>query len=511
MAQETALNGVHTSHIVEKYINTDMEAVRLVAANIEAIKAQTTEVEVCDDIIDRGRVTEPMGQKTCLEGQPVTGGTGAVGPQGPTGPSGADGIDGTNGVDGQDGQDGTNGTNGVDGKDGKDGGSIKKYASCALAKADGLGAKELYYSTAASLDTSLGRVLTGSVIDSNYDKFGSGVAVSADGSIVAVGITTALSGSPNFSAGGLVALFSHVNGTYTLIAEFDGSDTSTVGQDFGKSIAMNVDGTLIAVGDPTADVGGFNDSGKVYLFTRSGNTVTQVDSAIYGFTSNIQFYFGYSLSMTPDGSKLVVGMPINGTNNVAGQMFTYNISGNSLSLVNGATGAQPSDLFGQGVAISPDGSTIVVNAPATTASSGMNAGEMYFYSVDSVGIVTALLGTRRVPTNTKEYTGGELTYSADGEYLIVGEGTLETGNHSLFNTGGSCIVYKIAGTELSMVTTIESTETSTNLSFGTSMAMYNNTGKPMLLVGESGNAVGTRGSVFAYSFQETPTLKIMDC
>jgi hypothetical protein len=75
---------------------------------------------------------------------------------------------------------------------------------------------------------------------------------------------------------------------------------------FGQSVSMSFDGSRVIVGANYADPGGTADAGAVYIFTRSGTTWTQEAKLVAG--DKVQSdALGYSVSMSSDGSRAVVG------------------------------------------------------------------------------------------------------------------------------------------------------------------------------------------------------------
>ena len=75
---------------------------------------------------------------------------------------------------------------------------------------------------------------------------------------------------------------------------------------FGYSVAISGDGSTVVIGDYLDDDGGPN-SGSVYIFTKQANgsylqaqKLVAIDGATYD-------YFGYSVSISGDGSTIIVG------------------------------------------------------------------------------------------------------------------------------------------------------------------------------------------------------------
>ena len=101
----------------------------------------------------------------------------------------------------------------------------------------------------------------------DYDYFGYSVSVSADGSVVAVG---AYSEDGAGSDRGKVYVYSGANWvTETMLTASDTANSDN----FGYSVSVSGDGSVILVGAPYEDGAG-SDRGKVYVygpFSKSGS------------------------------------------------------------------------------------------------------------------------------------------------------------------------------------------------------------------------------------------------
>jgi uridylate kinase len=75
---------------------------------------------------------------------------------------------------------------------------------------------------------------------------------------------------------------------------------------FGYSVSMNSDGSRVVIGAGAADPGGTTDAGAAYVFSRSGINWTQ-EFKLTASDKAASDYFGQSVSMNSDGSRVVVG------------------------------------------------------------------------------------------------------------------------------------------------------------------------------------------------------------
>eukprot|EP00797_Seminavis_robusta_P004713 Sro1305_g261200.1 n/a (348) ;mRNA; r:25419-26462 len=134
------------------------------------------------------------------------------------------------------------------------------------------------------------------------DLFGQELALSADGTRLAVGASKA---EVKQGLG------------YARVYEFDGADWQQMGQDlegdshncrFGRRIAMSSDGLILAAAARNADDNsGQNDVGNVhiYRYDSPSNAWEQMGQTLWG--SGEADKFGISVDISDDGSRVVVG------------------------------------------------------------------------------------------------------------------------------------------------------------------------------------------------------------
>jgi trimeric autotransporter adhesin len=296
-----------------------------------------------------------------------------------------------------------------------------------------------------------------------YDGFGISVALSADGSILAVGAAgedsaaTGAGGDPadNSAEGaGAVYVFCRHGNTWDQEAYLKASNTGA-GDYFGRSVALSADGATLAAGawaeaSAATGIGGnqADDSasyaGAVYVFTRSGGTWHQ-EAYVKGGNTGTHDYFGYSVALSADGATLAVGawaeastatgINGNGADNSApytGAAYVFTKSGATWSqeAYIKASNAGADDYFGQNVALSADGSTLAVTASfeesAATGIGGDQADDSA-WAAGAVYIFTRSGKTWRQDAYVKASNteagdgfGASVALSGDGKLLAVG-------------------------------------------------------------------------------------------
>ena len=155
------------------------------------------------------------------------------------------------------------------------------------------------YNAASKVWTKLGADIVG---HSDRDRFGASVAISYDGSKIAVG---APFHDGDDTIRGHVRVFEYGGTSWTKIGrDLDGAEE---GDKAGLAVAMNKDGTVVAVGAPTANGSGLSNSGTVRVYERTStlNDWTMMGNLIPGTVASEQS--GYSVALSDDGMVVAIG------------------------------------------------------------------------------------------------------------------------------------------------------------------------------------------------------------
>ncbi|MCP4131131.1 MAG: hypothetical protein GY754_09140, partial [bacterium] len=203
----------------------------------------------------------------------------------------------------------------------------------------------------------------------NLDLFGAALTVSADGNTVVAGASM---DDDNGSNSGSVYIYKW-NGSDWVVTKLTASDGMPYDL-FGKPVSISGDGTILAVGAPSANSG----EGGFYIYRWDGSTWNE--SKFTPSASNGVNNFGDNLSISADGNTLVVGCQKDDEMSVdSGAIFIYKWNG---SLWNETKHMAPDsateDNFGVSVSLSSDGSTIVAGAHRTD-DMGNDSGALYIY------------------------------------------------------------------------------------------------------------------------------------
>ena len=221
---------------------------------------------------------------------------------------------------------------------------------------------------------------------SNY--FGWQVAISGDGQTLAIGAygeasnATGINANPEdynsaANSSGALYIFRYDADTASWQqSDYLKADNAEKSDYFAYSIALNEDGTLVAVGAygedaSTADDPSNNElarSGAVYLFQYNGSTWTQAHY-LKAETPTENARFGYAVSLNKAGDRLAIGMPYLASDSTsqagAIALFDYDSDTDqwqpSAQLT--ANNAGASDRFGTALQLSGEGTRLVAGVP----------------------------------------------------------------------------------------------------------------------------------------------------
>jgi hypothetical protein len=230
-----------------------------------------------------------------------------------------------------------------------------------------------------------------------------------------------------------------------------------MGDEFGAAVAVNSDGSYLAVGapaqdSPTSDIsitGNSSnsklDSGAAYLFRLgNGNWITDTTRALKAKAINAGDRFGASVALSYDASYVLVGAPNEdsgasgvGTDDTSqpvvdsGAAFIF--KKNDLSAPTRIKASKPnvSDLFGSTVAMNFTGRVVVIGAPGDrsllqtpTDTSGSDVGSVYAYTFRFLPSLTVAVNDIAylksvAPANGAKF-GSSVSVSSVGDMIAVG-------------------------------------------------------------------------------------------
>ena len=366
------------------------------------------------------------------------------------------------------------------------------------------------------------------------DEFGSAIALSADGSTLAVGVRAEASSATGVSGGGqsdnstpwagAVYVFTRVGAQWHQEAYLKASNTDK-GDYFGSSVALSADGSNLAVGAPgeASKATGINgdqadnsasSSGAVYVFTRAGS---QWGQQAYVKASNTRVgagSFGGAVALSSDGSTLAVGAigesskstGINGDQAdisaaYAGAAYVFVRTGSQWSqqAYVKASNTEAYDYFGGAVALSADGSTLAVGANGEdSAATGVNgdqssnsasyAGAVYVFSRSGTAQWGQQAYVKAFDTAQSDNFGAAIVLSADGSTLAVGASGKDR------SVGRVCLFAR-SNSQWNQQADVKASNAMTNDNFGGAIALSADgltlavgaTGEDSMAIGVNGN------------------------
>lgn len=250
------------------------------------------------------------------------------------------------------------------------------------------------------------------------DYFGQSVVVSTDGLTIVIGSYE--SDAKGTGSGSTYVFKKQANGSYLLAQKLTALDGEP-GDQFGKSLAVTADGLAIVVGSPGNDDKGTN-SGSAYIFTKQPDgSYTQLQKLLAsdGATGD---NFGNSVAISGDGSTVVVGafwVDDKGTDSGSAYIFTKQANGSYLQIQKlTASDGAAGDLFGCSVAVTRDGSIIIIGAYAND-DKGDNSGSAYIFTRQTNG---SYLETQKLISDDEaagDIFGLSVAISEDGSTVVV--------------------------------------------------------------------------------------------
>ncbi|MEQ6124970.1 hypothetical protein AAON49_12245, partial [Pseudotenacibaculum sp. MALMAid0570] len=258
------------------------------------------------------------------------------------------------------------------------------------------------YEESGGIWTQLGGDVDGEAAE---DQSGYSVSLNDLGNYVAIG---APNNDGNGSNSGHVRVYRHIPGADEWVQVGADINGQTANDQFGFSVSINDDGTIVAIGAVEN-----SEKGYIQVYEFSGGTWTQLGTDIEGETSGERF--GFSVSINADGTYLVGGASKNSSDTGKARIFKYE-SGDWVQVGADIDGDAIGDLLGFSASISANANTVIVGAP-NNDTNGNNAGQ--------VKVVTNSINPTVVTNIATEITLS--TAKLGGTVINEGQGMIERG------------------------------------------------------------------------------------
>jgi hypothetical protein len=291
--------------------------------------------------------------------------------------------------------------------------------------------------------------------------FGTAVAISADGSTIAVGAIGEASSASGVGGNevdltmpnaGAVYVFRRASGGKWNQEAYVKADNPDSADHFGISVALSGDGSTLAVGAPNEAGDGTSgehdnsvqNAGAAYVYRRSG-AVWSVHQYIKPNVVAPQYVFGSAVSLSADGNRLAVGSPgessgstgvdndnTNASQAESGAVYIFEGGPTPMSWDQKAY-VKPSNTragfrFGTTVALSGPGDTLAVGAPfedgmsrgvgGDQGSGVANSGAVYVFHRTNTWQQQAYIKSSNADTG--DQFGISLAVAPSGNLLVVG-------------------------------------------------------------------------------------------
>lgn len=268
--------------------------------------------------------------------------------------------------------------------------------------------------------------------------FGTTLALSADGGLLAIGAPDRMPASTMLYNSGAAYVFTRAGAAWSESATLTAQTPVQYGY-FGSGLAI-VGGstpTLVVGAEGDTVAGGIAHTGAAYVYVRPAATWSQV-AVITSSTQGSYGGFGSAVALSADAMTLAIGAysedvttSSGATVFDAGTVHVYTGSGASWSEAALLSAANPVSYvgFGQTLALSADGSTLAAGAPYESGSAaGVNgipdatmqsSGAAYVFTT-SASSWSQRSYVKASNPEPNDYFGAAVALSADGATLIVG-------------------------------------------------------------------------------------------
>ncbi len=183
------------------------------------------------------------------------------------------------------------------------------------------------------------------------------------------------------------------------------------------AISLSADGSRVAIG---ADLNGGNgsNSGHVRVYDWNGAAWVQLGIDIDGEAAGDRS--GNSVSLNSDGSRVAIGAVYNdGNGSSSGHVRVYEWDGASwVQLGTDINGEASGNYFGGSVSLNSDGSRVAIGASGNDGMNGEDSGHVRIYQWD--GISWNQLGQDIDGEAAGDISGSSLSLSSDGNIVAIG-------------------------------------------------------------------------------------------
>ncbi len=255
--------------------------------------------------------------------------------------------------------------------------------------------------------TQLGSDIDGTI---NGGLFGYSISLSNDGLTLAIGVASDGSGIQT----GIVKVFKYISGTWSQQGSNINGESNY--DQSGRSVALNGAGNIVAIGSHF-NAGNGSNSGHTRIYQLISGTWTQLGSDIDGEAANDQS--SYSVSINDSGDIVAIGAPYNdgnGSNSGHTRVYKY-ISGTWTQLGADIDGEAANDESGTSVSLSKSGLILAIGAP-NNSGGGSERGHVRIYK--NVGTSWVQITSDIDGEANSDRSGTAVSLNSDGSTISIG-------------------------------------------------------------------------------------------
>jgi len=254
--------------------------------------------------------------------------------------------------------------------------------------------------------TQIGQDIDGEAIG---DNSGESVSINSAGNIVAIG---AEYNDGNGQMSGHVRVYENKGGNWTKIGQ--DIDGEAIGDLSGRSVSLNSDGTIVAIGAPR---NGYQSGHvRVYQYQSISDTWTKIGQDIDGEAKDDQS--GYSVSINSAGDIVAIGAVGNNENgDASGHVRVYENKGGTWTKIGqDIDGKAERDFSGFSVSLNSNGNIVAIGSPNAENANGYVRVYQYQSALDT----WAQIGQDIVSESIQGWTGTSVSLNSDGTILATG-------------------------------------------------------------------------------------------
>jgi hypothetical protein len=242
------------------------------------------------------------------------------------------------------------------------------------------------------------------------DYFGQSVSLNANGGIVAIG---AMWNDDNGEKSGHVRVFKNQGGVWQQLGgELKGEQP---GDEFGSSVSLSADGTIVAIGANNNDENG-NNSGHVRVYHYANGIWSQIGTDIDGEANGD---LSGVTHLSNDGKVLAIGATRNDGNGIlSGHVRIYQLLSNSwVQIGNDIDGEEQRDQSGHSVCLNGDGSIVAIGAIYNDGN-GENSGHVRIYKNQNGAWIQ--IGEDINGEHANDHSGYSVSLNDEGSVVSIG-------------------------------------------------------------------------------------------